>query len=412
MSTCQQVLKHVLRGSGRPLSAKSYNKYGAIIGAGGRSTIGLPKKCDKNACVTKRFFICLHTMAGQGAFENMTEHNQSRAITMEIREGRSYGPKGLDANTESENGNDLDNSSTPETSKRPSSADLDDDEIPLSSAIAKGTGTLSEKDMPFVNRLEELLQVFVVNAQNIIEIISSDRPIKNYRQLDLLFCVQYFGSGKTTLGEQFPLKVQTDSNFRGFVLEKLKKQKSEDLSPLQPEWRCLRDRGIGHVFIDVGSAENIVHEAATVAAGGKRKHVSTDLSISCAAQSLVSYASTHGPTLFHFDEVGAKEKHSLDELRFLVREVWKQMWQIKNTEGAGNMPRVYFLVTGKSTEHIGGGTQFHPCGSHFLVLDMLSSKCIGEVRRHMMGLKLNPLKLNHLRETDASYLDQRLAGAT
>eukprot|EP00736_Rhodelphis_marinus_P012303 Rmarinus@m.12242 len=189
---------------------------------------------------------------------------------------------------------------------------------------------------------------FLVNAGNINQIIRRDRVFKDFRPLRLVFCAQYFGSGKTTLGKQFPQKVRTDTNFHGFVLKKLeKKNRWLDFSRLRPEWEHLRNHGIGRLFIDFCCYKNVIRGAADVASEGKS--VGTDPSAEDAANLLVSYARRHGPTLFHFDEFGAQDEHSLQELRILARCVWTQMWTIKNAEGADAMPRIYFLVTGKST---------------------------------------------------------------
>lgn len=128
------------------------------------------------------------------------------------------------------------------------------------------------------------------------------------------------------------------------------------------------------------------------------------------ARDLVEYAQRHGPTLFHFDEVGSKAEHNIPELRALVVAVWACMWE---TKSEGEMPRVYFLVTGKSTqpfEDVGSGSISSPCGSFFLVLDMLTPRHIGEVRQVLQ--KHGKLVLNELKDEDAEYFDQCLARAT
>jgi hypothetical protein len=80
------------------------------------------------------------------------------------------------------------------------------------------------------------------------------------------------------------------------------------------------------------------------------------------------------------------------------------------------MPRIYFLVTGKSTEPFEGigktGGRGSPSGSHFLILDMLSPDHIGEVRRHLQDKVAFPLVLQGLLHKDSDYLDDCLARAT
>jgi hypothetical protein len=56
--------------------------------------------------------------------------------------------------------------------------------------IVGGEGTIQNHDMPFVNRHEELWQLFCVNAKNINKVIDFPMTIKDYRPLELLFCVQ------------------------------------------------------------------------------------------------------------------------------------------------------------------------------------------------------------------------------
>jgi hypothetical protein len=56
--------------------------------------------------------------------------------------------------------------------------------------IVNGEGTVTKGDMPFLNRHEELWQIFRVNARNIHQILKEKELIDDFRQLDLLFCVQ------------------------------------------------------------------------------------------------------------------------------------------------------------------------------------------------------------------------------
>ena len=71
---------------------------------------------------------------------------------------------------------------------RLSSLSLDDS---APEVIVEGNGTIGSDDMPFVNRHEELWQVFRVNAKNMHQImLSPDRPVEDFRPLQLLFCVQ------------------------------------------------------------------------------------------------------------------------------------------------------------------------------------------------------------------------------
>jgi hypothetical protein len=140
------------------------------------------------------------------------------------------------------------------------------------------------------------------------------------------------------------------------------------------------------------------------------------------AQQLVEYAAAHGgPTLVHFDEVGSRGSHDVNDLRGLAAEVWQQLRYMSNT--GKPVPTIYFLVTGRSTEpfeSIGSGVSSSPCGSRFLVLDMLKPQHVGEVRRWLTGddrkstvPKETQLKLHRLHDVKAGcHLDTVLTKAT
>ena len=302
-----------------------------------------------------------------------------------------------------------------------------------------GKNTIEDDEMPFVNRYEELWQIFSVNAENHDRIVNTKGPIKNFRFLRLLFCVQvfaflrppasvlsdeshtfsqhcfmyvqYYGGGKTTLGEAFPSQLH-DEEVQTFFEGKLKLENNKGL---RPEWDLLAKDQIKRILIDVRSEPSIVKQALRVVSG---RITVPELGAVEAAHHLIEYAQANGPTLFHFDEVGSDPDHDLFRLRQLAVAVWAQQWEIKNSKG--EMPRIYFLVTGKSTEPFanigmtGGSGLMSPCGSHFLILDMLSPIHIGDVRRHLQDktkVKV-PLELQGLRAEDFDLLDACLARAT
>jgi hypothetical protein len=62
--------------------------------------------------------------------------------------------------------------------------------VSLTDAVVKGENTIKDDEMPFVNRHEELWQIFRFNAEVQRKIIESKTDIKNFRLLTLLFCVQ------------------------------------------------------------------------------------------------------------------------------------------------------------------------------------------------------------------------------
>ena len=80
------------------------------------------------------------------------------------------------------------------------------DRYPTFDAVsAAGRGTVTDSDMPFVNREEELWRIFEINAEaySLLRSLKTKPTSSHLRNCNLLFCKQYFGGGKTTLGDNF-----------------------------------------------------------------------------------------------------------------------------------------------------------------------------------------------------------------
>ena len=139
-----------------------------------------------------------------------------------------------------------------------------------------------------------------MNANNMRTLRSLPVPPKNFRLFDLLYCIQYFGAGKTTLGKQFGAQLASG------VLDDRNK------GDLAQEYQQLRSAGIDHVHVDVCSVPNMVLKVARMVCG--------DASLSWvgekdAAVQVVAAARARGkPILIHVDEVGAHKEH--DCIRF------------------------------------------------------------------------------------------------
>lgn len=253
--------------------------------------------------------------------------------------------------------------------------------------------------MPFVNRVDELWRVFEVNAGNMVKLRSlRDTPI-NFRLFKLLYCIQYFGAGKTTLGKQFGPQLASG------VLDERGK-----VGGLSEEYQRLRDAGINHVHVDACSVDNMVLEVVRTVTGEASLVWTNEKD---AAVQVVAAARTRGkPVLIHIDEVGSHKGHDLYSLQLFVRAVFAELWSVGH-EDFSQMPLVYFLVTGKSTDflfNLGTGGQ-SPVSSELLVLDMLSAQHVGQVRKHLQELN-EPIKLAGLTEDLTKHLDQRLCAAT
>lgn len=203
--------------------------------------------------------------------------------------------------------------------------------------IVRGIGTVRERDMPFVNREEELWRLFEVNAWNLKWLRECTKQPTNYREARLLYCIQYFGAGKTTLGEQFGTQLKKG------VLDKRDKKREG----LEEEWNAVRQAGIEHILVDVRAEQDIPLKALRVLL--KDKSLSPYRSFEDAAHALVNAVVLRAHAiLLHFDEVGSHPDHNLLSLQMFVVAVLGAMWEVKNR--GNDLPMIFFLVTGKNTD--------------------------------------------------------------
>eukprot|EP00035_Acanthoeca_spectabilis_P019357 m.420607 g.420607 ORF g.420607 m.420607 type:complete len:875 (+) comp16846_c2_seq21:4661-7285(+) len=280
-------------------------------------------------------------------------------------------------------------------------------------AVIRSKGTVLDSDMPFVNRHEELWDLFKVNAENMAFLRTAKGAIDNFRPWRMLFCVQYFGSGKTTLGRVFFEQIQTPD------VQKFFEMKVKGDTDLEHEWAELKtslDSAV-HVPLVVADVPDVLRAALAVATGVTYDAVNDPFAVRTVAAKVVEFAERRGPTLLHFDEVGSDKGHNINDIRRLAVAVWTELHSRLAT--SGRSPMVYFLVTGRSTEpfqSIGRGSVGSPCGNHFLVLDLLKAEHVGDVRQWLSGADIpaeRRLKLNNLTDADAGcYLDRVLTDAT
>jgi hypothetical protein len=267
--------------------------------------------------------------------------------------------------------------------------------------ITRGYGTVDESNMPFVNREEELWRLFLINAQNcsLLQRLARAPTSNELRKCNLLFCIQYYGGGKTTLGLEFGtqlLKGVLDSRACGKLFEEVK-----------AEWDVVRNKGVRHVYCDVAEEVDIVAETLRVLFDVDDVDYT---SVKDAAIQVVAHALTEGkPLLIHFDEVGAD--HNVSTLRTFASAIWKRMWRTKNR--GHEMPIIFFLVTGRRFEYFKniGLSISSPIGTELLVLNMLETKHVTEIRCHLMSCA-KPLVLNGLNDNVAPTLDTLLCKVT
>lgn len=186
---------------------------------------------------------------------------------------------------------------------------------------------------------------------------------------------------------------------------------------LREEWALVKQQGIKYVNMDVRTAECI----PTFIVRKLTETTSFDrASNDQAASEILDYAVRQGtPTMFHLDEVGAEKSHDIDGLRNIMIAVWRGMHERRFAAGGGqeHAPRVFFLVTGKSTEPLEGigKSGRSPCTSYFLVLNMLEVCHLKSVRKHLQDKNRveTPVVLNDLNEArDGDYLDRCISRAT
>jgi hypothetical protein len=259
----------------------------------------------------------------------------------------------------------------------------------------RGDGTAKDYQMPFVNRVEELWRLFETNARNMHTLRSLPTVPDNFRHFQLLYCIQYFGSGKTTLGKQFGAQLALG------VLDERNK------GGLTKDYQQLRNTGIDHVHVDVRGGNNMVHHVV--------RTVTDDYSVvwvdeGDAARQVVAAAHTRGkPILIHIDEVGAQKGHELYSLQTFAACIFAELWRVGHKDFS-QMPTIYFLVTGKSTDFFWSGGHSPVC-SEVLVLDMLSAQHVGQVRKYLQKLD-EPVQLLGLTGDLEGHLDTRLCAAT
>eukprot|EP00035_Acanthoeca_spectabilis_P017468 m.366283 g.366283 ORF g.366283 m.366283 type:complete len:975 (-) comp16658_c2_seq37:170-3094(-) len=289
----------------------------------------------------------------------------------------------------------------------------------FSRGVKDGVGlcTLADKDMPFVNRVRELAQIFTVNAENFRHLWAcSDGVLSNFIPLKVLFCVQYFGGGKTTLGLNFPKRIKEMANA------------PEECDALQElddgvaaELQLLKDADVmDTLYCDLRFMKqpfrSIMAQAKGEVDAGDVEGVD-DVSFNAAAVAVFECAKAK-PTrslMVHLDEVG-NEFHKINDLRNFAVNLWRlQHLAMKSARNIDAAPRIYLFMSGRSTAPFTslGESENSPSGSEFVLLDMLTEEHIGEIRGHVTtGVELEKRVNLSLPPRCTSYFDRALKVAT
>ena len=221
------------------------------------------------------------------------------------------------------------------------------------------SGVLPDDEVPFLNRHSELFDLFHANAAVILKLLdrrARKKHIDNWRPCSVAVAAQMFGSGKTTLGRNF-IKQLKDQETNNFIQEKL----------TGDDWRgeLRRAQRAESKHYNLNGCKTM-YDVAIKLDYGQFKDLSSAGALHI-AQHIFALAAVTGekPLFVHFDEIGDLQDN-VRELRETVRQVWELMLQHQ-----GDMPRIYFYLSGKSVPLNAIGGSGSPVGTKWIILDLL-----------------------------------------
>ena len=220
------------------------------------------------------------------------------------------------------------------------------------------TKVLPHNEVPFVNRHGELFDLFYVNAAVILKLLDCRREnndIDDWRPCSVAVAAQMFGSGKTTLGRNF-IKQLTDPATNKFIQEKL----------TGDDWKkeLARARSAASWHYNLNGCKNMY--SVGIRLDFERFKDSPATTPDHIAQYIFAKVlELDGPVFVHFDEIGDLQLN-VKELREAVWRVWELMLQHQ-----GDMPRIYFYLSGKSVPLTALGGEGSAVGTKWIILDLL-----------------------------------------
>ena len=220
------------------------------------------------------------------------------------------------------------------------------------------SGVLPDDEVPFVNRHGELFDLFHANAAVILKLLDCrvrNKHIDNWRPCSVAVAAQMFGSGKTTLGRNF-IKQLKEQETNNFIQEKL----------TGDDWRdeLTRAQSAASWYYNLNGCESM-YDVGTVLDYEKFKDRSSTGPVHIAQYIFAKVLELDGPVFVHFDEIGDLQLN-VKELREAVRRVWELMLQHQ-----GDMPRIYFYLSGKSVPLSAIGGSNSPVGTKWIILNLL-----------------------------------------
>ena len=224
---------------------------------------------------------------------------------------------------------------------------------------------LPDWSVPFVNRHEEIYDLFEANADVILQLLrarAQSVEIDNWRPCSVAVAAQMFGSGKTTLGRNF-IKQLNDPTFNKIFQAK---RMPDDWNHELGRAKNAKTR---HYNLNNCKSLSEVGRRVDYESFRDRQATSDDI-----AQYILKQAVDLGvenPLFIHFDEIGGLGDNVKD-LREAVRRTWQLMLKKQ-----GEMPRIYFYLSGKSVPLAALGAAGSP-GTKWIILDLLEELMDGK----------------------------------
>ena len=220
------------------------------------------------------------------------------------------------------------------------------------------TKVLPHNEVPFVNRHGELFDLFYVNAAVILKLLDCRRKevgIRDWRPCSVAVAAQMFGSGKTTLGDNF-IKQLKEQETNNFIQEKL----------TGDDWRdeLTRAQSAASWYYNLNGCESMYDVGIRLDFERFKDSPATTLD-HIAQYIFAKVLELDGPVFVHFDEIGDLQLN-VKQLREAVRRVWELMLQHQ-----GDMPRIYFYLSGKSVPLSAIGGSSSPVGTKWIILNLL-----------------------------------------
>ena len=233
--------------------------------------------------------------------------------------------------------------------------------------VGDDSAVLPHDQVPFVNRHSEVFDLFHVNAAVIIRLLGCRRRnanIDDWRPCSVAVAAQMFGSGKTTLGRNF-IKQLNDPTFKKFLQAK---RMADDWNH---ELERAKNAETRHYNLYNCKSLSEVGSILDYESFRDRQATSYDIALYILNQAV----GMENPLFIHFDEIGDLGDNVRD-LREAVRRTWDLMLKKQ-----GEMPRIYFYLSGKSVPLTALGAAGSPVGTFgtkWIILDLLEELMHGK----------------------------------